>query len=98
MVVVLQLIGFVAIPANVTVLDCWVDPKFVPVIVTKVVAGPVFGDRPAMLGAGGAVTVNVLSLLLATLLTVTTTASEPTGALEGTEITMEVALQVAAVP
>jgi hypothetical protein len=42
--VVLQLDGVAVTPLNVTVLDPWVDPKFVPLIVTEVPATPMVGD------------------------------------------------------
>ena len=49
--VALQLVGVALVPLNVTVLVPWVDPKFVPVIVTDVPTGPEVGDRLVMLGA-----------------------------------------------
>ncbi len=50
MLVALQLVGVAAVPLNVTVLDPWVAPKFVPVIVTEVPTGPDVGLRLLMLG------------------------------------------------
>jgi hypothetical protein len=94
--VVLQLVGVAAVPLKVTVLVPWVEPKFVPVIVTEVPTGPEVGERLVMLG--GPETVKVTPLL-ATPPTVTTTL--PVVAPVGTGATIEVALQlvgVAAVP
>ena len=48
--VALQLVGVAAIPLNVTVLVPWLDPKFVPVIVTVAPTAPVVMDRLVMLG------------------------------------------------
>jgi hypothetical protein len=45
MLAALQLVGVAAVPLNVTVLVPCVDPKFVPVIVTEVPAGPAVGDK-----------------------------------------------------
>ena len=50
--VALQLVIVVAVvPLNFTVLVPWVEPKFVPVIVTEAPTAPVVGDRLVMLGA-----------------------------------------------
>jgi hypothetical protein len=88
--VALQLPMVVAVvPLNCTVLEPWVEPKFVPVIVTDAPAAPDVGDRLVMLGAD--TTVND-DPLLATLLTVTTTL--PVVAPVGTVATIEVALQL----
>src|SRR5271155_2797125 len=88
--VALQLPIVVAVvPLNCTVLEPWVEPKFVPVIVTDEPTAPDVGDRLVMLGA--ATTVND-DPLLATLLTVTTTL--PVVAPVGTVATIEVALQL----
>ena len=88
--VALQLPIVVAVvPLNCTVLEPWVEPKFVPVIVTDEPTAPDVGDRLVMLGA--ATTVND-EPLLATLLTVTTTL--PVVAPVGTVATIEVALQL----
>ena len=57
--VALQLVGVPAVPLNATVLVPWVDPKFVPVIVTDVPTGPEVGDRLVI----PAVTVKFTSLL-----------------------------------
>jgi hypothetical protein len=48
MVVALQLVGVAATPLNVTVLDPCVAPKFVPLMVTGVPAGPDDTLRPEM--------------------------------------------------
>ena len=50
MLVALQLVGEAVVPLNVTVLDPWLEPKLVPVIVTELANGPEVGDRPVMLG------------------------------------------------
>src|SRR6266849_6285428 len=50
--VVLQPVGVVAVPLNVTVLVPCGDPKFVPVITTGVPTAPDVGFRLVMLGAG----------------------------------------------
>ena len=85
------------VPLNLTVPVPWVDPKFVPVIVTAAPTAPDVGDRLVMLGA--ATTVNDTPLLF-TPLTFTTTF--PVVAPVGTVATIDVALQlpivVAAVP
>ena len=48
-----QLVNVVAVvPLNFTVLVPWLDPKFVPVIVTAAPTAPVVIDRLLMLGAG----------------------------------------------
>src|SRR5579872_271520 len=62
MLVALQLVGVAAVPLNVTVLVPCVEPKFAPLIVTDVPAGPVAGFRLVMLGAA-AVTVKPAPLL-----------------------------------
>ena len=88
--VALQLVIVVAVvPLNLTVLVPWVDPKFVPAIVTAVPTGPDVGDKLVMLGA--ATTVND-DPALATPLTVTTTL--PVVAPVGTVATIDVALQL----
>src|SRR5271167_1301222 len=92
-----QLVGVAATPLNLTVLVPFVDPKFVPVIVTDVPAGPVVGLRLVIAGAD-AVTVQ-LTPLLATPPTVTTTF--PVVAPLGTGTVILVAVQpvgVAATP
>jgi hypothetical protein len=89
MLVAPQLDGVPAIPLNWTVLLPWLDPKFVPVIVTEVPAVAEVGARLVMLGA--ATTVK-LTPLLATADTVTTTF--PVVAPVGTVATMLVALQL----
>ena len=87
--VALQLVTVAVVPLNCTVLEPWVEPKFVPVIVTDAPTAPDVGDKLVMLGAD--TTVND-DPLLATLLTVTTTL--PVVAPEGTVATIEVAPQL----
>jgi hypothetical protein len=93
---VFQLDAVAVFPLNVIVLEPWGDPKPLPVIVTTVPTPPDVGERLVMPGA--VVMVNVTPLL-AIPLTVTTTL--PVVAPVGTEVTIEVPLQVwtvAAVP
>lgn len=66
----LQLVGVAFVPLNFKVLVPGVEPKFVPVIATKVPTGPEVGARLAILGVGNTVK---RTPLLATPLTVTTT-------------------------
>src|SRR5437660_2640165 len=47
---VLQLVGVPAVPLKVTVLEPWLAPKLVPVIVTEVPIPPDVGLRLVMLG------------------------------------------------
>src|SRR5580658_9719554 len=49
--VALQLVTVDVVPLNFTVLEPWLDPKFVPVIVTAAPAPPDVGERLVMLGA-----------------------------------------------
>ena len=51
MLVALQLVGVPVVPLNLTRLVPWLDPKFVPVIVTVVPTAPEVGDTLVMLGA-----------------------------------------------
>ena len=51
MLVALQLVAVAVVPLNVTVLEPWVEPKLVPVIVTDVPTGPDVTDKLVMLGA-----------------------------------------------
>jgi hypothetical protein len=55
--VALQLVGVAAMPLKVTVLAPWVEPKFVPVIVTAIPTAPDEGDRLVMPGGEGALEV-----------------------------------------
>lgn len=48
--VLLQLVGVEVTPLNAIELDPCVEPKFVPVTVTDVPAGPLLGDRPVRFG------------------------------------------------
>jgi hypothetical protein len=85
-----------AVPLNATVLVPWVEPKFVPVIVTGVPTAPEVGDKLVMLGVGN--TVNATPLLARPLIVTTTF---PVVAPSGTGTTIDVAVQlvgVAAVP
>jgi len=94
--VALQLVGAAVVPLNLTVLEPWVAPKFVPVSVIDVPIAPDVGERLVM--AGAVTTVNDLPLL-AVPLTVTTTF--PVVAPAGTGAAIDVALQldgVAVVP
>ena len=96
MVVALQLVGVAAAPLNVTVLVPCVAPKFVPLIVTAVPAGPPRGETVVTLGAE--VTVK-FTLLLARPDTTTTTLPDVAPLGSGTK--MPVVLQLvtgAAVP
>ena len=77
-----------AVPLNFNVLEPWVDPNPVPVIVTEVPTAPEVGLRLVILGA--ATTVNDLPLL-ATPPTVTTTL--PVAAPVGTVVVIEVVVQ-----
>jgi hypothetical protein len=61
MLVALQLVTVPAVPLNFTVLEPWLDPKFVPVIVTDAPTAPVVGERLVMLGAD--TTVKLIPLL-----------------------------------
>src|SRR5207245_11451005 len=45
-----QLVGVAAVPLNLTVLVPWVEPKFVPVIVTEVPTEPEAGCKLVMIG------------------------------------------------
>jgi hypothetical protein len=94
MLVALQLVGVAVVPLNVIV-PC-VAPKFVPLSVTEVPAGPPSGEIVAMLGAG--MTMKFRPLLARP---DTTTTTLPDVAPVGTGATILVELQlvgVAAVP
>jgi hypothetical protein len=71
------------------VLVPWVEPKFVPVIVTAVPTAPEVGERVVMLGA--ATTVKLTPLLF---VPPTFTTTLPVVAPVGTVATMDVALQL----
>jgi hypothetical protein len=90
--VVAQLVGTAVVPLNVTVLLPWVEPKFVPVIVTDAPTAPEAWDKLVILGVGNTVK---LTPLLAWPPTVTTT--DPVVAPVGTGTTIEVALQLVGV-
>lgn len=51
MLVALQLVGVAGVPLNVNVLEPWLEPKFVPVIVTGVPTAPVVGEIEEIVGA-----------------------------------------------
>jgi hypothetical protein len=87
MLVVLQVVGVVKMPLNVTLLVPWVAPKFTPRIVTEMPTGPEIGESPLMPGA----TVKVTPLLVAA---PTVTATGPVLAPLGTGTTMLVLLQL----
>jgi hypothetical protein len=53
MLVLPQLVGVAVVPLNVTVLDPWLEPKFVPVMATLEFTGPDVGLRSVMLGVAG---------------------------------------------
>ena len=89
-----QLVAVAVVPLKLTVLEPWLDPKEVPVIVTVAPTAPLIGDRVVMLG----VTVKPKPLLA---LPPTVTTTLPLVAPEGTVATIDVGLQpvaVAAVP
>jgi hypothetical protein len=90
--VALQLVTVAVVPLNFTVLVPWLDPKFVPVIVTEAPTAPVVGERLVMLGADTTVK---LDPLLFTPLANTTTF--PVVAPLGTVVTRLVALQLVTV-
>lgn len=50
--VALQLVGVAAVPLKFIVLEPWLDPKFVPVIVTAVPTPPEVGEMAEIVGAG----------------------------------------------
>ena len=85
------------VPLNFTVLVPWVEPKFVPVIVTEAPTAPDVGDKLVMLGA--ATTVNE-EPLLATPLTVTTTfpVVAPVGTVATMDFVPQLVIVVAVVP
>jgi len=89
--VAFQLVGVAVVPLNVTVLVPWVEPKFVPVIVTDVPTGPDVGDKLVMLETDPPVTVKVTPLLRIPLKVLTT--MFPVVAPAGT-VTVKVLLQL----
>ena len=89
----LHTVGAAGTPLNVTVLVPWVEPKFAPVMVTALPAGPDVGDRPVRTGAGCTLKATPL---LATPLTVTTTS--PVVAPAGTATRMPAALHEIGTP
>jgi hypothetical protein len=87
--VALQLVAVAVVPLNFTVLVPWVEPKFVPVIVTAAPTAPEVGDKLVMLGS--ATTVKLTPLLA---LPPTATTTLPVVAPVGTVATIEIALQL----
>ena len=92
MLVSLQLKGVAEAPLNVMVLAPWVDPKPAPATVTRVFVGPAFGETLLMVGAE--VTVK-FTPALAWVPTVTVTG--PLVAPAGTDVTIDVLLQLVGV-
>src|ERR1019366_2233132 len=87
-VVAFQLVTLAAVPLNITVPLPWLDPKFVPVMVTRVPTPPDVVDRLVILGPG--TTVNVTPLLFVEF---TFTTTLPVVAPDGTAVEMLVLLQ-----
>jgi hypothetical protein len=92
MLVALQVVTVAVVPLNFTVLEPWLDPKFVPVIVTAAPTAPVVGERLVMLGAD--TTVKLFPLLFTPLANTTTF---PVVAPLGTVVAILVALQLVTV-
>jgi hypothetical protein len=95
--VALQLVTVAVVPLNFTVLEPWLEPKFVPVTVTAAPTAPEVGDTLVMLGA--ATTVK-LTPLLATPPTVTTTLPvvAPVGTVATIDVVLQLPIDVAVVP
>ena len=91
MLVAAQLVAVTDTAPMVNVLVPWVEPKFVPVIVTEAATAAELGETPLIAGVAS----NVKDPVLATPFTVTTTL--PLGAADGTSAPMLVAAQVVAV-
>jgi hypothetical protein len=70
--VALQLVGVAGVPLKFSVLEPWLDPKFVPVVVTGVPTPPDVGETPEMIGAGTIVN-SALLLIVPPTFTVTLT-------------------------
>src|SRR5204863_3567888 len=84
----LQLVIDVAtVPLNATVLDPWVAPKFVPVIVTELPTAPDVGARDVI--DGGIVTVNVTTLIGTFVVTTTLPLVAPTVTMTTIEVAFE---------
>src|ERR1700728_2811105 len=90
--VALQLVTVAVVPLNFTVLDPWVEPKFVPAIVTDAPTAPVVIERLVILGAP--TTVKLTPLLFTPLANTTTL---PVVAPVGTVTAILVALQLVTV-
>lgn len=86
--VLLQLVGLTLLPANVTVLPPWVEPKFEPEIVTEVPGPPDVGERLFRIGLG--ITVKVFGLLA---IPPTVTITGPVVAWTGGRVKIWLALQ-----
>jgi len=93
MLVALQLVAVAVVPLNFTVLLPWLDPKFVPVIVTEAPTAPDVGDKLPMLGV--ARTVKLTPLLFTP---PANTRMFPVVAPDGTGTLILVALQLVGVP
>jgi len=93
MLVAAQLVAVAVVVLNLSVLLPWVEPKFVPVIVTEAPTAPDVGDKLVIFGVARTVK---LSPLLFTPLAYTTTF--PVVAPDGTGTCMLVALQLVGVP
>jgi hypothetical protein len=92
MLVALQVVTVAVVPLNFTVPEPWLDPKFVPVIVTDAPTAPAVGERLVMLGAD--TTVKLFPLLFTPLANTTTF---PVVAPLGTVVAILVALQLVTV-
>jgi hypothetical protein len=92
-----QLVTVAVVPLKVTVLEPWLEPKFVPAIVTDAPTAPEVGDTLVMLGA--ATTVNDTPLL-AFPPTVTTTfpVVAPVGTVATIDVLLQLPIVVAVVP
>ena len=85
------------VPLNFTVLVPWVEPKFVPVIVTEAPIAPDVGDRLVILGA--ATTVKLTPLLFTPLaFTIRLPVVAPVGTVATIEVALQLPIVVAAVP
>lgn len=95
-VATMEVLLHVVIPAasvpNLRVLAPFVDPKFVPEIVTELPETPDVGDRLVIEGTG--LLIVKLTELLAVPPTVTTTPADPFAMPDGTSAAIEVALQL----
>ena len=92
-----EVIDVAVVTLNLTVLVPWVDPKFVPVIVTEAPTAPDVGDKLVMLGVGTTVK---FTPLLSTPLACTTTLPvvAPLGTMATIEVAVQLVIAVAVVP